>query len=295
MKRNNLWILLLLISMGSCGNKFAEQNSEEMSSKDFNESAAISQDAGISPLVSPEMTLKENTPLGTDDVSQQSASNIKIIKSGNISLESKKIEASKKNIDALLKKFNAYYEQESSNNNNDFTSYNLTIRIPTSSFDNFLIAMENGDDKVTDKKISAEDVSITYHDVESRLKSKRAYLLRYQEMVSSAKNVKDLLEIQEQIRQLQEEIDSKEAVLRNLTNQVNYSTLTVDLFEYQANLPMGSKSFFAKVKTSLEFGWNLIQNIALGIIGIWPVWIVVGLVVVIIRNFRRKRRMRKAD
>lgn len=290
MKRNNLWVLLLLISMGSCGNKFAEQNSEEMSSKDFNESAAvtISQDAGISPLVSAEMKITERIP-------QQSASNIKIIKRGNISLESRKIEVSKKNIDALLKKFNAYYEQESSSNNNNFTSYKLKIRIPTSSFDNFLLAMENGEDKITDKNISAEDVSITYHDYESRLKSKRAYLERYQEMVASAKNVKDLLEIQEQIRQLQEEIDSKEALLRNLTNEINYSTLTVDLFEYQANLSMGSNSFFAKVKTSLEFGWNLIQNIALGIIGIWPVWIVVGLVVVIIRNFRRKRRMRKAD
>lgn len=290
MKRNNLWVLLLLISMGSCGNKFAEQNSEEMSSKDFNESAAvtISQDAGISPLVSAEMKITERIP-------QQSASNIKIIKRGNISLESRKIEVSKKNIDALLKKFNAYYEQESSSNSNNFTSYKLKIRIPTSSFDNFLLAMENGEDKITDKNISAEDVSITYHDYESRLKSKRAYLERYQEMVASAKNVKDLLEIQEQIRQLQEEIDSKEALLRNLTNEINYSTLTVDLFEYQANLSMGSNSFFAKVKTSLEFGWNLIQNIALGIIGIWPVWIVVGLVVVIIRNFRRKRRMRKAD
>lgn len=290
MKRNNLWVLLLLISMGSCGNKFAEQNSEEMSSKDFNESAAvtISQDAGISPLVSAEMKITERIP-------QQSASNIKIIKRGNISLESRKIEVSKKNIDALLKKFNAYYEQESSSNSNYLTSYKLKIRIPTSSFDNFLLAMENGEDKITDKNISAEDVSITYHDYESRLKSKRAYLERYQEMVASAKNVKDLLEIQEQIRQLQEEIDSKEALLRNLTNEINYSTLTVDLFEYQANLSMGSNSFFAKVKTSLEFGWNLIQNIALGIIGIWPVWIVVGLVVVIIRNFRRKRRMRKAD
>ena len=290
MKRNNLWVLLLLISMGSCGNKFAEQNSEEMSSKDFNESAAvtISQDAGISPLVSAEMKITERIP-------QQSASNIKIIKRGNISLESRKIEVSKKNIDALLKKFNAYYEQESSSNSNYFTSYKLKIRIPTSSFDNFLLAMENGEDKITDKNISAEDVSITYHDYESRLKSKRAYLERYQEMVASAKNVKDLLEIQEQIRQLQEEIDSKEALLRNLTNEINYSTLTVDLFEYQANLSTGSNSFFAKVKRSLEFGWNLIQNIALGIIGIWPVWIVVGLVVVIIRNFRRKRRMRKED
>lgn len=290
MKRNNLWVLLLLISMGSCGNKFAEQNSEEMSSKDFNESAAvtISQDAGISPLVAAEMKITERIP-------QQSASNIKIIKRGNISLESRKIEVSKKNIDALLRKFNAYYEQESSSNSNYLTSYKLKIRIPTSSFDNFLLAMENGEDKITDKNISAEDVSITYHDYESRLKSKRAYLERYQEMVASAKNVKDLLEIQEQIRQLQEEIDSKEALLRNLTNEINYSTLTVDLFEYQANLSMGSNSFFAKVKTSLEFGWNLIQNIALGIIGIWPVWIVVGLVVVIFRKFRRKRRMRKAD
>ena len=114
-------------------------------------------------------------------------------------------------------------------------------------------------------------------------------------MVSSAKNVKDLLEIQEQIRKLQEEIDSSEATMRNLSNQVNYSTITINLFEYQANLPMGSNSFWVKIKDSLTFGWNMIQTIALGIISLWPIWTIVVLVAWAIQRIRKNRKAKKSN
>src|SRR5690606_41751227 len=131
--------------------------------------------------------------------------------------------------------------------------------LPSANLDKFLSELERGKDKITEKSLKAEDVSTQYYDVESRLKSKRAYLERYQQMVSSAKSVKDLLEIQEQIRMLQEEIDASESVLRSMSGQVNYSTLTIRLFEEKANLPMGSNSFMTRVKEAFAFGWNLIE------------------------------------
>src|SRR5690606_40363864 len=66
--------------------------------------------------------------------------------------------------------------------------------LPSANLDKFLSELERGKDKITEKSLKAEDVSTQYYDVESRLKSKRAYLERYQQMVSSAKSVKDLLD-----------------------------------------------------------------------------------------------------
>lgn len=292
MKRNYFWLLVMLLAMGACSNK-------------QNESQANAANVEIVTLEdnipAPEARMLKSTSADRNEAPQneplqnQQNSKAKIIRTGNISLESKKIEQSKASLDALLKKHNAYYEQEITNNNNDFTSYNLSIRVPANAFDHFLNELENGEDKVTEKNISARDVSIEYYDIESRLKSKRAFLERYQNMVSSAKNVKDLLEIQEQIRQLQEDIESSEATMRNLSNQVNYSTITINLFEYQANLPMGSNSFWVKIKDSLVFGWNMIQTIALGIISLWPVWTIVILVLWAIQRIRKNRKAKKIN
>ncbi|MCT1531060.1 DUF4349 domain-containing protein [Sphingobacterium daejeonense] len=287
MKRNNLWILILLFAMGSCADKNAETSSKsvEIAPVTLMEPAEATDDefAGV----------KDYALEPRDKVELSIPNHVKIIKNGNVSIESKNITKSKKNLDALMKRFSAYYQQETTNNNNDLTSYNLIIRVPTTSFESMMTALESGEDNVTEKNISAEDVSLQYFDLQSRLKSKRAYLERYQAMVSSAKNVKELLEIQEQIRQLQEDIDSNEATYRNLSNQINYSTLTVNLFEYQANLPMGSNSFWVQIKESINFGWNIIENLILGIIGLWPVWIILGTLIFVIKKVIKKRKQKK--
>ena len=287
MKRNNLWILILLIAMGSCADKNDETSSKsvEISPATLMEPAEAADDefAGV----------KDYALEPRDKVELSIPNHVKIIKNGNVSIESKNITKSKKNLDALMKRFSAYYQQETTNNNNDLTSYNLIIRVPTTSFESMMTALESGEDNETEKNISAEDVSLQYFDFQSRLKSKRAYLERYQAMVSSAKNVKGLLEIQEQIRQLQEDIDSNEATYRNLSNQINYSTLTVNLFEYQANLPMGSNSFWVQIKESINFGWNIIESLILGIIGLWPVWIILGTLIFVIKKVIKKRKQNK--
>lgn len=273
--------------MGSCADKNDETSSKsvEISPATLMEPAEAADDefAGV----------KDYALEPRDKVELSIPNHVKIIKNGNVSIESKNITKSKKNLDALMKRFSAYYQQETTNNNNDLTSYNLIIRVPTTSFESMMTALESGEDNVTEKNISAEDVSLQYFDLQSRLKSKRAYLERYQAMVSSAKNVKELLEIQEQIRQLQEDIDSNEATYRNLSNQINYSTLTVNLFEYQANLPMGSNSFWVQIKESINFGWNIIESLILGIIGLWPVWIILGTLIFVIKKVIKKRKQNK--
>ena len=223
----------------------------------------------------------------------QTVNKPKIIREGNISIESKDVQASKKNLDQQLKQIGGYYERESANtDNNNLISYDLVLRIPSDKLDGFLTSVENGKDKITSKSLTSEDVSLQYYDLESRLKSKRAYLERYQAMVSSAKNVKELLEIQEQIRQLQEEIDSSESMMRNLSGQVNYSSLRINLFDYQSNLPMGSNSFWSRVKSSFSFGGDLIANIVLGIIGLWPIFLIGSLVVFVVLRWRNRQKER---
>ncbi len=62
------------------------------------------------------------------------------------------------------------------------------------------------------------DASDEYIDIQSRIASKRAYLKRYRELLSKAATIKNILEIEEIIRTLQEELESQEQRLANLNN-----------------------------------------------------------------------------
>lgn len=289
MKRVYLLMLSALLLLGSCSQAHKGENAAvaEVALEDHM-SAADYADAAATGKIAAEMSSQAPTVDPVKPVAEK-----KIIRSGTLSIVAKDVKESKARLDNTLKKFQGYYENESATNADTYTSYDLVVRIPSANLDKFLSELERGKDKITEKSLKAEDVSTQYYDVESRLKSKRAYLERYQQMVSSAKSVKDLLEIQEQIRMLQEEIDASESVLRSMSGQVNYSTLTIRLFEEKANLPMGSNSFMTRVKEAFAFGWNLIENLALGVIELWPVVLLVAAVVYVVRTIRKRKRAKR--
>ncbi|ERJ60106.1 DUF4349 domain-containing protein [Sphingobacterium paucimobilis] len=268
---NKITFLLALLSLTgvlACG-----QGSKEVSMESSADKATTYDLKTADAAATTAMPLKsEATELGNEKLEAEKLNQgKKIIRTGNISIESKDLKKSKIAIDALVKKANGYYEQESTTTGTTYTNYNLTLRIPSSQFDTFLEGIEKSNDKITEKSIHAQDVSLQYYDLESRVKSKRIYLARYQNMVANAKNVKELLEIEEQIRQLQEEIESTESALRVMKDQVGYSTLVLNLYNSDSIIAYSDSGFWLKTKEAFGFGWELIENIFIGAIGIWPI------------------------
>lgn len=221
----------------------------------------------------------------------------KIIKDGNISVKTNDIEASKKGFDDLLKKFNAYYESEDFQNNDQTISYDLKIRIPAENFEKLISTIENGKDEVKSKSIQARDVTEEYVDIETRLINKREYLKRYKELLSKAFTVKDILSIEENVRTLQEEIESKEGRLKYLNDQVAFSTLNINLFKEKEFIfkPQPQDKFSERVKTSLSNGWTSVVNFILWTISIWPFIILALAVFFIIRRVNKKRNSKQSN
>jgi uncharacterized membrane protein len=56
---------------------------------------------------------------------------------------------------------------------------------------------------------------------------------------------------------------------------------------------MGSNSFWVQIKESINFGWNIIESLILGIIGLWPVWIILGTLIFVIKKVIKKRKQNK--
>ncbi len=213
-------------------------------------------------------------------------SETKIIKSGNIGLIAGNLERTKREIDSLLLVHDGYYSNESFNDFEHESVYNLTIRIPAHSFEIFIEGVESAGDRLVSKNISARDVTEEFVDLEMRLTNRRNYLKRYNDLLQQARTVADILEIQEKIRNLEEEIESVEGRLNYLDGLVEYSTLYLTItkkkeFRFQ---PVQRDRFIERLKQSLSGGWFGLINFTLFIISLWPLWIVLAAVVIIWRR-----------
>lgn len=218
----------------------------------------------------------------------------KIIRDGEMTIKVKSAQAAKTRVDSLLIPFGAYYANENFNNNDSEATFYLRLRIPATAFDNFMTCLEKGYGEVLNKDIRARDVTDQFIDLETRLKNKRHYLDRYNSLLKEAKTVKDILQIQEEIRGLEEEIESTTGRLKYLSDQVDYSTLQLYLteikdFQYQ---PEVRDRFGEKLKQALTRGWYGVVDSVIFLFKIWPLWLLLGVVLVFLK--RRSRPAKKS-
>jgi len=250
----------------------------------------------------PSMLIKEDSRVADSNVDPAAIQNPdpvtvpadkkKIIKDGTLSIKVDDLEKAKRDSDSLVAVFNGYYGSENIWNDDNATTYSLTVRIPAVSFELFIAAMESGGGQVTNKSINTRDVTTEFIDLESRLENKREYLARYRELLKQAKTVKDILEIEQQIRVIVEEIESSEGRLKYLSDQVSYSTLNLTLTKEKGYTfhPAVKGSFAERLKRSLSGGWNGLVSFALILIRLWPAWIILAAAVPLFRVYRRRRK-----
>lgn len=210
----------------------------------------------------------------------------KIIRDGHMTIKVKSAQAAKIRVDSLLIPFGAYYASENFNNNDREATFYLRLRIPAAAFDNFMACLEQGYGEILNKDIQARDVTDQFIDLETRLQNKRNYLGRYNSLLKEAKTVKDILQIQEEIRGLEEEIESTTGRLKYLSDQVDYSTLQLNLTEQKdfQFKPEERDRFGEKLKQALTKGWYGLVDIVIFLFKIWPLWLVLCLALIFLKR-----------
>ncbi len=231
-------------------------------------------------------------PPSIDKIEKQEVIKKKIIKDGRIGIRVSELEKTKLRIDTLIKNHGGYYANESFNNSDWESSYNLKIRIPCTAFEKFITDIESGDGEILYKEIDSRDVTDQFIDLETRLENKQNYLKRYNDLLNKANSVKEILEIEEKIRGLEEEIESTTGRLKYLNDQVDYSTLDLSIsklkdFKYN---PAKRDKFSERLKQSLSKGWYGFVDFVLFIIKIWPFWIIVAVILFLWKKYKKNKR-----
>lgn len=280
--RNTVIFILLAIVLVSCENK-KETYSEFASMEMEEEIMPITRQAGLEP---PPPSL-ENTYTADK----------KIIKDARIGVSVEDFKEFRLALDSVIKKVDGYISNDNLDKNDYNISCNLTIRIPANNFERFISFLENGKEKLLYKNISARDVTEEFIDIEARLRTKREVEKRYIQLLSKARNVKEILEVEEKLRVLREEIESKEGRLNYLKKQVAYSTINLYIiqeleFKYH---PEKEKNFFQRLFKSLDRGWKGFITFLLFLFRIWPLIIISLITFYYIRKIRRKKKQEKLD
>ncbi len=181
-----------------------------------------------------------------------------------------------------------------SNSNQNRQSGNLenswTVRIPAEKFDAFLGDVEKESIYTDSKNISAEDVTAEYVDNELRIKSKQKVFERYLELLKQAKNVQEIMAVEEQIRVIREEIESKEGRQKYLNDQVAFSTITVSFYQETEASFAPDQPFYVKIWKSFTSGWDSLFEVIIGLFSLIPFVLVVGGIVYLITKWWRKRK-----
>ena len=229
----------------------------------------------------------------------------KLIRTIYLSLQTTEFDSVLSDLSAKTTELGGYIENSSISGNSYYyqsTRYaSYTIRIPSDQLDQFVdIVGELGN--VTQKNESVEDVTLQYVDVESRKKALETEQERLLELLSQAENMEDLLAIESKLSDVRYELENYGSQLRMLDNQIDYSTVNVDVDEVERVTDTGEKSFFGEIKD--RFGDSLYTVgkdmrgfviLVLGSLPILIVWAVIIIVVVLAVKKIRKRRNQKKE
>lgn len=215
----------------------------------------------------------------------------KVIKNGNLRIQVADIKKAQNQVADILKKNEAYIQNEQFKNTDIADNLDLVIRVPHKNFDALINSFSEGVGSVLSKNISSDDVTEEYTDVSIKLANKKIYLEKYRDMLRSASTTKDMIQIQETIRELEDEIDVAEGRLRFINDRVNYSTLNLSLYKEKVRSSATSKiGFGSRFADSVTEGWNSFVSFLLGIISFWPFLLLIPILIYLWRKWRTGRK-----
>lgn len=216
----------------------------------------------------------------------------KIIKSSQLSLETAKFNDVINSLEDMVKSYGGYIasssiDAEGINNNYQclrFASYK--INVPSDKLDDFLDESSKLA-TVRNKSSSAEDITAQYYDNESRLKSLQIQEERYLEILKTATEVKDIIEIENALTDVRYEIENLTTCLNKISNLVDMDTVNINIQEVSQetvaqSVPktLGEKissSFVNSLKKIKEFSINTVIFIIAAI----PYLIIISILLVL--------------
>lgn len=153
----------------------------------------------------------------------------KIIKTADLAFETEDIDTVYNRVMGLVEQYKGFVQSDNSGKNYGNIFRTMVVRIPSENFQPFVDAVSDGIEYFDRKDISRQDVTEEFVDLEARLRAKNELEKRYLELLTQAKNVKEMLDIERELSKIREEIEAKEGRLNYLKDRVSISTVQIHM------------------------------------------------------------------
>lgn len=245
----------------------------------------------------------------TESVADSSASgstaselNEKIIKTVDLSVETKEYDAYIAALSTSVTAAGGYIESSSADFGNGYSSNRYatyTVRIPADKLGDFLVsAGKNG--IITNKTEEQQNVTLEYVDLESRIEAYKTEKQTLTGLLEKAESLDNVLAIQERLSEVNYQIESYTSQLKVLENRVSYSTVTLRICEVE-RVTEAEPTVWSRIKN--RFADNLddlvdwFKDAVVEIVGGLPVLVplaaVIAAAILILRKIIKKRKAKK--
>lgn len=171
----------------------------------------------------------------------------------------------------------------------------VTVRVPADKLDAFAEAVA-ALGTVKSQSEGSEDVTQQHVDLSARLENLKAEEARLREFFDAAKNVTEMLAIEQELSRVRGEIESLDAQIKYLERQAAMATVTIELVEDKPVVrPEGESWGFLEAITEGVRGAARVLTAAVTVlIASSPIWLVGLVVFFVVRASVRRRKARSA-
>lgn len=209
--------LLLLAGCGSADSAYGEEAYDMVETK--------------------EAYTEEQTEAMLDTVNSKPLDNRKIITTGSVDLKTKEFDDTILKIQERLYDLGGYIESSSVDGKNSNLPDDMqnryayfVVRIPSEDFEGYVNSL-NTVGSISNVQTDTEDITNSYYDTEARVLTLETEETRLLELLTEAKNIEDIIVIEERLSYIRYDIESLTGTLKKWDNRVNYSTLTINIRE----------------------------------------------------------------
>lgn len=296
-----MFVSMVTFSLTGCGG--SDMASEAMVSSNMDASTYEGESYSDTGETTSEMA--EESSISTNaKIDTSSSYNRKVIKTGNMTIQTKTFS---KTIDQLvesLKQIKGYVESMNMSGvsyySSDSTAQNatLTVRLPQKEFDNFI---NNGSQfgNVIDLSCNTEDITSQYVDTQRHLQVLETRYERLLELMKEVDNYDDIFKFEKEIAEVEYEINSYKGTLNNFDSMVDMATITIYVQEVKeyTKPPIEAETMGEKIREgfldSLASVMGFLQDLVVFVICFIPYLIILVPLVLIIRGILKRRKAGK--
>lgn len=246
-------------------------------------------------------------PSVSNEVNVDPAKGRLLIRTVSMSTETKTIDKVKADVESQIRELGGYIENSSmsgTGKNRDLRTIYYTIRIPADKLDSLITTVGNSCTVLSSSE-NTSDVTLEYVDTKARVESLRVEYDQLIKLLADAKDLDNILILQNRLTEVRYQIESAESRIRVLENQVQYATLNLQISEVLEETEIEEPhviTYGERVGEQFKDMWEgtveFFQNFLLGLIAAIPFLVFMGIVaviiIVIVFAVRKKKMKREA-